>query len=211
MRVFVFLAALLFAVAGVPVSAQNAPAVNSAIGCSPGQAVANVAGALGCVTPATVADIAAATSSLETQAHAASTYLTSVALPVAASATPNSETVGGAIGTSAAYMRADARLPRISRTTTVTTAADGTFSVTWASALVSAPNVVLTPIWSSAVQPPVCVLTAAPTTTTVTGRCWASQKLPSTLTLLSQLLSYDIFANPASGLSIQVFAIPPTQ
>ncbi len=41
--------------------------------------------------------------------------------------------------------------------------------------------------------------------TAVAGWCWASRKLPTAAA------NDDIFTNPASGLSLQVFAIPPTQ
>lgn len=52
---------------------------------------------------------------------------------------------------------------------------------------------------------------ATATMTGATGRCWLSRTLPATLTLLTALVSYDLFGAGASGISVQVLAIPPTQ
>jgi len=44
-----------------------------------------------------------------------------------------------------------------------------------------------------------------------TGKCFRSQLLPSTITLLTALVNYNVLGGAASGVSVQILAIPPTQ
>lgn len=131
------------------------------------------------------------------------------AIPTPASATPPSEMIGGQTGSQVRYAREDHTHPRITRAGIVTTDSTGSWSVTWATALPSAPAVLPVPINATA-QPVVCNV-ATRTTTSATGRCWLARTLPATLSLLSALVSYDIFGSAATGISVQVLAIPSTQ
>lgn len=132
------------------------------------------------------------------------------AMPAASSAVPALEVVGGAVGSSASFMRSDAVIPRISRTTTVTTITGGTFSGAWATALSATPNIVLTPIdiGGTGIE---CELTAAPTTTAFQGRCWTTQNTTLNLSIITVGLTLSPQTLSAAGVPVQVFAIPPTQ
>lgn len=131
-------------------------------------------------------------------------------VPQPASTVPQTEAVGGAVGAATNYMRADAKIPRITRAAMVVTDASGNWSVTWSSALLATPAVLPVPVNASA-QPIVCNVSVA-SATGASGRCWLARTLPATLTLLTALVSYDLFGvPPTSGTTVQVLAIPPTQ
>lgn len=129
----------------------------------------------------------------------------------AGSTTPQAEIVAGSAGTASTCLRSDAKLPRITRAGMVTTDASGNWSVTWSTPLAAPPATLPIPMLpSGGTQPIVC----APTTSTATGsagRCFYSRTLPATITLLSNLVSYDVFGAAASNITVQVFAIPTTQ
>ncbi|WP_452665960.1 hypothetical protein [Sphingomonas zeae] len=59
-------------------------------------------------------------------------------------------------------------------------------------------------------QPIVC-LPITSTATGSTGRCFYARTLPATITVVTNLVSYDVFGAAASGITVQVFAIPTTQ
>lgn len=130
-------------------------------------------------------------------------------IPVPAAATPQNEQVGGAVGTSMNYMRADAKIPRITRVAIVTTDASGNWSVTWSTPLMSTPAVLPIAINSGA-QPVVCNV-ATTSATGATGSCQMARTLPATLTLLTALVNYSVFQVPATGTQVQILAIPPSQ
>lgn len=132
-----------------------------------------------------------------------------VTVPDPASSTPVPEVVGGAVGSAVTYMRSDAVIPRISRATTVTTTTGGVFSGTWATALAATPNIVLVPVYTG-VGNATCFLTAAPTTTTFAGKCTTDQSALLNLSIVTAGLTIGPIASP-TGMSVQVFAIPPTQ
>lgn len=132
------------------------------------------------------------------------------AMPLPSTAAPPAETPGGALGSSMRYRRADDVQPRITRATTVTTAADGTFSGTWAMALSAAPTIIMTPI-NAGSQPIQCNLTSAPTTTTFAGKCWTAQTTLLNLSIITAGLTLAPATASSAGVSVQVIAIPPTQ
>lgn len=131
------------------------------------------------------------------------------AVPAPANATPPSEMIGGQTGSQVRYAREDHTHPRITRAAVVTTDGSGAWSVTWATSLASVPAVLPVPV-NTSTQPIVCNV-ATRTTTGATGRCWLARTLPATLTLLTALVSYDIFGAAATGVPVQVLAIPSTQ
>lgn len=121
------------------------------------------------------------------------------------------EIVGGTAGVATAtFMRSDAKPSRITRSVVVTTDGSGNFSVTWSTALSSAPVVDLTWV-NSAAMPITCELTTDPTTTTVAGRCKQSQSTALNLSIITAGLTLNPFNAGASGVKVHVIAIPPTQ
>lgn len=130
-------------------------------------------------------------------------------MPKPADATPPSEMIGGQTGSQVRYAREDHTHPRITRAAVVTTDASGAWSVTWSAAVPTPPVVLPVPVNTSG-QPIVCNVTTR-TTTTASGRCWLARTLPATLTLLTSLISFDIFGAAATGIQVQVLAIPVTQ
>ncbi len=122
---------------------------------------------------------------------------------------PSSETVNGVIGTSNMAMRADARVPRITRATTVVTDSTGSFSGTWSSPLPANPTISLTPVATGASID--CQLTAMPTITTFQGRCYSAQTTTLNLGIVTAGLSLNPVTTTPAGVSVQVIALPPTQ
>jgi hypothetical protein len=132
------------------------------------------------------------------------------AIPRARTTTPMQEAVGGAAGTAGTYLPGDAQAPRITRAGVVTTnSTAGAWTVTWATALPSPPVTLPIPI-NTTTNPVICNVTTT-TATGASGRCWYGRTLPATLAALTALVSYDVFGAPATGISVQVLAIPVTQ
>lgn len=130
-------------------------------------------------------------------------------IPTAAATVPPIETVAGAAGSAGTYRPGTAVQPRISRATTVTTIAGGLFSGTWVTALASSPNIILTPIWAGSGNI-TCFLTSAPTTTAFAGKCTVDQSAVLGLSIVTAGLTVGPVA-AASGVSVQVVGLPPTQ
>lgn len=93
----------------------------------------------------------------KTEAAAAMQEMQS-AIPQPASSVPPSEMTGGSIGSPGTYRPADARQPRITRSRTVTLAADGTATFDWtAQGPLSVPvQVVIGPVFPSTGGVPKC-------------------------------------------------------
>lgn len=175
--------------------------------------IASPAAAQVVVAPPTASDTAArdaaaaAQATADAAAQAAATA--QAAMPLPANATPPSEMIGGQTGSQVRYAREDHTHPRITRAAVVTTDGSGGWAVTWATSMASVPTVLPVPV-NASTQPIVCNV-ATRTTTGATGRCWLARTLPATLSLLSALVSYDVFGAAATGVSVQVLAIPVTQ
>jgi len=133
----------------------------------------------------------------------------SAKIPVPASTVPPTERVGGATGTAGTYRPADAVQPRITRAGVVATDNAGAWSITWSTALPTPPVTLPIPI-NTGTQPVVCNV-ATSTATSASGRCWLARTLPATLVSVVALVSYDVMGAPATGISVQVLAIPMTQ
>ncbi|BAQ43977.1 hypothetical protein [Methylobacterium aquaticum] len=134
---------------------------------------------------------------------------------------PPATGLDGMLGTSTQYARADhthaVRVQRVARTT----AADGT--LTW----VFARSIVV----PSGETPPLAYMvedTGSPVVVQVTGRTFTTaggqdthtavtvraqraRTLPATLTVLTALVGYDVFAGGASGVRVNLWAADPTQ
>lgn len=131
-------------------------------------------------------------------------------IPKPATTVPPTEMVGGTMGTAGTYRPADAAAPRITRAGVVTTtAATGDWSITWSTPLMAVPVVYPIPV-NSTTQPIICNVTTR-LMTGASGRCWFARTLPATLLSLSALITFDVFGAAASGVTVQVLAIPPTQ
>ncbi len=76
-------------------------------------------------------------------------------IPKPASAAPPTEMPGGSVGTAGTYRPADARQPRITRSRTVTLAADGTATFDWTAqgALTTPIQVALAPVYAGSGVP----------------------------------------------------------
>lgn len=128
-----------------------------------------------------------------------------------ASTVPPTETVGGAAGSATTIRRGDAVQPRITRATNCTLDATGSCSITWATALSSAPTIVTTPINPPASQAIMCNTTATPTTTAVSIKCWTIQTTLLSLAIVTTGLTLAPAATAPAGTVVQVIAIPNTQ
>lgn len=144
-----------------------------------------------------------------------------LALPQPSQQTPPATALDGARGTSAEFARADhTHAARVQRTV-VTTAADGTYTWTFARPIVVTAG--KTPPISYMVEDngsPVVVQVTGRTMTSdgtndthtaVTVKAQRSRALPATLLSLTALVSFDIFGIPASGTKVNLWAADPTQ
>jgi hypothetical protein len=123
-------------------------------------------------------------------------------IPTPATTVPPGATAAGAAGTSNQYVPIDALAVSKIRAGVVTTASDGTWTFTMSPAMAgTAPTVLETPIATST-MPIVCNLTATPTSTTATGKCWQSQAL--TVSVLGATLSP--FTTAAANVKVQIIA-----
>lgn len=148
-------------------------------------------------------------------------YAAKTDMPAPASATPPATALDGQPGTAVAYARADhTHAARVQRTV-VTTAADGTYTWTFARPIVVTAG--KTPPISYMVEDngsPVVVQVTGRTMTSdgtndthtaVTVKAQRSRALPATLISLGALISFDIFGIPASGTKVNLWAADPTQ
>lgn len=134
-----------------------------------------------------------------------------VAVPAPASTVPPVEGVTPTVGTPGTYRPADSVVPRITRAANCTLIAGGTCSVTWATALLAAPTVIITPVNPSASQPLVCNSTATPTTATVAIKCWIDQTTTLSLAIVTTGLNLTPATPAPAGTVVQILAIPATQ
>jgi hypothetical protein len=154
-------------------------------------------------TKSEVATVSSAAAAAQTKADAAC-----VAVP----AVPGMETVSGAAGTNNGQCRPrDSVQPRITRATNCTLAADGTCSVTWATPLTGTPQIVTTPVNSPGTQPITCNLTAAPTASSASIKCWIIQTTTLSLAIVTTGLNLAPATTAPAGTVVQLIALPPTQ
>lgn len=158
------------------------------------------------------------TSSMDTRIDAATTAAqNAAAVAVAAQAAaanacqplasvPPPEVVGGTAGSGSNCRLANAVQPRITRAGSCVLSTGGTCTVTWTTALAAVPNIIMEPI-NAGTLPVDCNLTATPTTTSASIKCWTAQSV--TVSVLGAVVSP--FTTAASGVTVQITAIPPTQ
>ena len=131
-------------------------------------------------------------------------------VPTPIGSIPPAATVAGNIGTSHAFVPADATQPSLTRSARTMTASDGTFSVMWQTPLNSATPVTPNPApINTGTQPITCNVTSA-TASTETGKCWTSQTVGVTLAAITAGLSIGP-TQAAAGITVSVFAREPTQ
>lgn len=128
-------------------------------------------------------------------------------IPQPATSVPPSEMPGGSVGNPGVYRPADARQPRITRSRTVSLAADGTATFDWTAQgpLATPGQVVVTPVYTGAGVPK-CWATAV-TATSASVKC-----VVETVALLSIAgINVGSVTNAApSGLQVGVIALPPS-
>jgi hypothetical protein len=149
------------------------------------------------------------TSAVDTAARAAAAEAKSAAdaaaaaIPVPASTVPGMETIGGAAGSANTFRRGDAVQPRISRTVSGTTGANGQATISWP-AMPSAPKLTVTPYVTSAeTQVPTCYPVAGTVTTTgAVIKCFRTQTLLGLglipFTVAPAGVQFDVLALPGS-------------
>lgn len=131
-------------------------------------------------------------------------------IPTPANTAPSSEALSATAGAmTARYALEDHVHPRITRAATTTTDASGNWSVTWSTALAATPVVLPIPV-NAGSQPVICNVTTR-TTTTAAGKCSTGQTTVLSLSIVTSGLTVNAFSNTASGVTIQVLAIPTTQ
>lgn len=147
--------------------------------------------------------------SLGALALAQDTYSSLNGPPVPADTVPMVEAVGGAVGSQQTYRRGDSVQPRITRASVVTTDGSGNWSVSWASPVPGSQAVTaLLPI-NAGTQPASCNVTTS-TVNGASGKCWVAQSTLLNLGIITAGLTLTPF-NPASGLQVQVVALPVSQ
>jgi hypothetical protein len=129
------------------------------------------------------------------------------AIPQPADSVPPPEMIGGLPGTPGRYRPGDARAPRITRSKTLSLAADGTATFDWSAqgALSTPVQVVVTPVYSGAAVPK-CWATAV-TATSASVKC-----VLENITLLTIVgIGVGSITNSApSGMPVGVIALPPS-
>ena len=135
------------------------------------------------------------------------------AIPQPATGIPLGPTPTGQASTAATktFVPGDAMQPSLTRSARVTTAADGTFSITWATPLSSATPVTPNPApINTSTQPITCNVTSA-NATTETGKCWTTQSTLLTLANITANVTLNPATQAAGGITVSVFAREPTQ
>jgi hypothetical protein len=172
-------------------------------------AVASPAAAQGVV--GSPVDVSALATKAEMQAAQAAAL---AAIPAPASTVGSGEMVGGAVGVSLSYKRADWVPPRQSRTGACTLNASNVCTIAWTSAFAAAPVMLGDPVAINTVgsQPISCNVTAAPTTTGVPVKCWAAQNTILSLSVVTAGLTLTPFnATTLTGTTVTAAAIPASQ
>lgn len=132
-------------------------------------------------------------------------------IPTVASTVPPIEAVGGAPGSPGTYRPGNAVQPRITRATNCTLDSTGSCTVTWATALTAAPQIIATPVNPSGSQAMICNTTATPTLTGASIKCWVMQTTTLTLGIVTAGLSLIPATTAPASTVVQIIAIPPTQ
>lgn len=138
-------------------------------------------------------------------------YAVQATIPQPASVVPPFEAISPTIGTPGTYRPADSVIPRITRAGSCTLIAGGTCTITWATATASTPMVILQPINTVATQPMSCNPTVAPTTTSVSIKCWTLQTTTLSLAIVTTGLNLAPASTSAAGTIVQAIAIPLSQ
>ena len=86
---------------------------------------------------------------------------------------------------------------------------NGNWAITWSTPLATSPVTLPIPM-NPGTEPIVCNV-ATSTGTGATGHCWLARTLPATILTLTALVNYDPFGTAATGIVVQVLAIPVTQ
>lgn len=131
---------------------------------------------------------------------------------------PPSEAVGGSAGTpgSTNCRIVDAVQPRITRAGKCTLVAGGTCAGTWKGngadyAFPAGTNVVVTyMVENTGTQPVICNLTAAPTITGYSIRCWQTQTTTLSLAIVTAGLTPPVTSAAAAGTVVNLTGLPAT-
>lgn len=127
-------------------------------------------------------------------------------IPQPASTPPPAEMIGGAVGSAGTYRPADARQPRITRSTTLTLGADGTATFDWTEqgALSLPVQPVVTPIHAGAGVPDCWAISVS--TTSVRVKC-VVETIAAVTILGVGIIGSTSNAN-AAGMTVGVIVLP---
>ncbi|MFF9549407.1 hypothetical protein [Methylobacterium fujisawaense] len=138
-----------------------------------------------------------------------SAYATTAQLPSPCMAVPTADTLMGSAGSAGCYVPKDASRPTsVQAANVITSATDGTWSVTWARPFTSAAPVVLPIPVNTGTLPLVCNVTAR-SATGATGKCWQSTTTTLSGTLIGLLV--NPFGSPAASAPVMIVGREPTQ
>ena len=125
--------------------------------------------------------------------------------PQPCAAVPSADTLMGSAGSANCYVPRDASRPTVVQAATVTTSADGVWSVTFGRAFSSSTPIVLVLPVNTAANPGVCNVSAR-SATGASGRCWQSSGI--TVGLVGSII--NVFSS-AGSMAVMVIAREPTQ
>jgi hypothetical protein len=131
------------------------------------------------------------------------------AIPAAASSAPPAIAGASDKGSSPAYALADHTHKTSLQKAQVTTNGSGVASVTWGTAFPSAPCLSVLVLDATGARYTATILTNS--TTACTIQIAKARLLPAVLTLLSNLLNYDVFQPAGSGVTVHIIAGVATQ
>jgi hypothetical protein len=130
-------------------------------------------------------------------------------VPAPCGVVPSADTLNGSVGSATCYVPRDASRPTaVQAANVVTSASDGSWSVTWARTFVSATPVIL-PIPVNAGSLPLVCNVVSRSTTAAAGKCWQSTTTTLSGTLLGLLV--NPFSSPANSAPVMVIGREPTQ
>lgn len=138
-----------------------------------------------------------------------SAYATTAQIPAPCAAIPTADTLLGSTGSAGCYVPKDASRPTsVQAANVVTSASDGSWSVTWARPFTSSAPVVL-PIPINAGSLPLVCNVISRSATAATGKCWQSTTTTLSGTLVGLLV--NPFGSPAASAAVMIVGREPTQ
>lgn len=129
--------------------------------------------------------------------------------PAACDTVPSGDTLLGSAGSPGCYVPKDATRPTsVQAANVITSATDGSWSVTWARPFASSAPVVLPIPINAGTLPLVCNVISRSASTAM-GKCWQSTTTTLSGTLVGLLV--NPFGSPAASAAVMIVGREPTQ